>query len=49
MASDHQERSSDLGETNDVGTDIGTEYFEVPPNQRAVRNQGNDGFGLLEP
>src|SRR5258708_1590163 len=45
MACDHQERSNDLGEPDNVGTDVRTEQFEVPPNQRAVRNQGNDAFG----
>jgi hypothetical protein len=39
-----QYRCPDLGNADDIGADIRAEYFEVPPDQRAVRDQRNYPF-----
>jgi hypothetical protein len=45
IACDIKQGSGPLSESDDIGAYIGTEQFKVPPDQRAIRNQGNDTFG----
>src|SRR5262249_22278868 len=45
IACENQYGGSDLGETNDVGSDIRAEYLKVPPDEWTVGNQGDYTFG----
>ena len=44
VACNYQYHGSDLGDADDIETDIRTEQDKVPPDQRAVGNQGNYAF-----